>query len=106
MWEKNDKIKFVDTNFWKTVCVANLALGSKFLKETQNHLDSRAEEDAKMTLEKLQLLAISLVECTQKAESLKWWNSKQLVRENLKLHNNNVSKEDFTKCLHKATFWG
>jgi hypothetical protein len=56
--------------------VANLALGSKFLKEIQNHFDSRVEEDAKMTLEKLQLLAISLVEFTQKVESLKWWNSK------------------------------
>ncbi len=76
LWEKDDKIKFVDTNFGKMVCVANLALGSKFLKEIQNHFDSRVEEDAKMTLENLQLLAISLVEFTQKVESLKWWNSK------------------------------
>jgi hypothetical protein len=86
--------------------VKNLALGSKFLKEIQIHFDSKKKEDAKMTLKKLQFLAISLVEFTQKVESLKWWNSKQLVRENLKLPNNNVSKQEFTKCLHKATLWG
>ncbi len=52
------------------------ALGLEFHKGTYNHCDSKGDEDAKMKLEKLYLLAYSLIEPIQKFEWLKWRNSK------------------------------
>jgi hypothetical protein len=43
------------------------ALGLKFLKEIHNHYDSKGEEKAKMSLEKLQLLVTACVDASQKA---------------------------------------
>jgi hypothetical protein len=54
---RNKKRKSFDTNFGKMVCMVDPALGLKSFKEIQNHYDSRGEEDAKMTLEKVQILA-------------------------------------------------
>jgi hypothetical protein len=38
------------------VCVVDLALGLEFLKEIHNHYEYKGEKEAKMSLEKLQLL--------------------------------------------------
>jgi hypothetical protein len=56
-----------ETNFGKMVCVVDPALGLKFLKEIHNHYDSKGEEKAKMSLEKLQLLVTACVDASQKA---------------------------------------
>ncbi len=86
--------------------MTNLVLGPKFLKEVQAHYNSRGEEDAKMCLEKLQLLLTSCVDVTQKVMWLRWWNVKCLVWENFIFQNTEVSNAAVTKWLHKATFWG
>jgi hypothetical protein len=45
---------------------------------------------------------MGLVEPTQKIEWLNWWNSKKLIKENLKFSKKDISKENFTKWLHKV----
>ncbi len=84
--------------------MTNLVLGPKFFKEVQNHYDSRGEEDAKMCLEKLQLLVTSYVDASQNVMRLKWWNVKCLVWENLIFQDTEVSNADFTKWLQTQHF--
>jgi hypothetical protein len=65
----NDKQKSVNTNFRK-VCVVDRALGLQFHKGTYNHYDSNGDEDTKITLEKLHLLANYIIELAQKSKWL------------------------------------
>ena len=58
-----------------------------------------------MTLEKLQLIATTVVEPEYKVRWLKWWNSGNFNREAIRFPKSPASEDNLKSWLSKAAFW-
>lgn len=57
-----------------------------------------------MTLEKLQMIATTLVEFVFKVKWLRWWNLNDMSQESM-VSLEDVKEKELEKWLIKATFW-
>ena len=95
--------KQLHSQFTKHVCVADPALGDDFLQHVKLHWESK--EKPEMTLEKLQMVATTVVAPEFRVRWLRWWNAGPLVRAGVRFPKAPVSDNRLLEWLNKAAFY-
>jgi hypothetical protein len=91
------------SQFTKHICVADPALGDDFLLQVKLHWENK--EKPEMTLEKLQMVATTVVSPEFRVRWLRWWNAGPLVRAGVKFPKAPVSDNKLLQWLNKAAFY-
>jgi hypothetical protein len=91
------------SQFVKHICVADPALGDDFLLQVKLLWENK--EKPEMTLEKLQMVATTVVAPEFRVRWLRWWNAGPLVRAGVKFPKAPVSDNRLLQWLNKAAFY-